>query len=337
MATTLTIGDLRVVPGEKRYGWYTLGHRPDGSEIRLGVILVKGTKDGPTLYMHGGIHGDEYEGPDAILQVMDRLVPTTCAGTVIAIPFVNPSALESGTRKGLFDQGDLNRFFPGKSRGYFSDQLCKIIIDEFVSKADYLIDIHSNGENFMHLPHVLYVKGDSPAAQVSLELAKVYGAPYLHGGPAWPNVIRMYAVSQGIPAITPEIGGEGRLRAAETHMNIRGIRNVMRHIGILEGDLEGLPDEQTLVQGDPEGEYLNAHTGGLLRTWVGLGDQVKQGDRLGVLINPLGQTMEEIRTPHTGIVMGMRTKPHTLPGDWTYFVGKVTGCTNPSDIGKRRQ
>lgn len=323
--STVIIGALEVRLGEKQYGWHTVTHRPDGSPIRLPIIVALGVKSGPTLYMHGGIHGDEYEGPEAILRVMAEFDPTSSAGTVIAIPFVNPTALEFGTRKGAIDQGDLNRFFPGKTRGYFSDQLAKTIIDDYVSKADYLIDIHSNGENFMHLPHVLYVKDDSLAARESLALAKVYGVPYLHGGPAWPNVIRMYAVRQGIPAITPEIGGEGRLREPETQLNVCGIRNVMRHIGIIEGELEGIPDQYIKVEGDPEGEYWNCHTGGVLRSHVQLGDQVEAGDLLGVLVNPLGEAMEEIRAPISGIIMGMRTKPHTVAGDWTYFVGKITG------------
>jgi predicted deacylase len=284
--------------------------------------------------MHGGIHGDEYEGPEAILRVMGEFDAAASTGTVIAVPFVNPSALEFGTRKGSFDQGDLNRFFPGKTTGYFSDQLCKVIIDDFVSRADYLIDIHSNGENLMHLPHVLYVKDTSAAAQQSLALAKVYGIPYLHGGPAWPNVIRMEAVRRGIPAITPEIGGEGRLREAETLMNVRGIRNVMRHVGILEGDADDLPERYTLIESHPSGEYANSRTGGLLRTRVQLGDTVEEGEVLGVLVNPLGEVVEEIRALHAGIVMGMRTKPHTLPGDWTYFVGKVTGSSEAG--GARR-
>ena len=321
----VTIGGVTANPGEARRGWRTVALRPDGSPVRLGVIVARGARPGPTLYLQGGIHGDEYEGPEAILRVMADFDASASSGTVVAIPFVNPSALESGTRKGSFDQGDLNRFFPGKTIGYFSDQLCKVIVDDFVGRADYLIDIHSNGENFMHLPHVLYVKDTSPAAQRSLELAKIYGTPYLHGGPAWPNVIRMEAVRRGVPAITPEIGGEGRLREAETLMNVRGIRNVMRHLGILEGDPDDLPERYTMVESHPSGEYVNSLTGGLLRTRVQLGDAVQEGDVLGVLVNPLGEAVGEIRAPQAGIVMGMRTKPHTLPGDWTYFVGRITG------------
>jgi len=325
----LTIGDLVVGPGERRAGWYPLAHRPDGSPVRLPLIVIRGTRSGPTLYVHGGIHGDEYEGPEAILRVTERLDASSVAGTVIAVPFVNPPALEGGTRRSSFDQGDLNRFFPGKARGFFSDQLCKVIIDEFVSRANYLIDIHSNGENFMHLPHVLYVNDPSPAARQSLEMAKAYGVQYLHGGPAWPNVIRMEAVRRGIPAITPEIGGEGRLREAETQMDVRGILNVMRYLGMLEGPLESLPDAYTMVEGHRDGEYMNTRTGGLLRSRVSLGASVREGEVLGVLVNPLGEIMEELRAVQDGTVMGMRTKPHTLPGDWTYFVGKIVGQAGP--------
>ncbi|MCC6945288.1 MAG: succinylglutamate desuccinylase/aspartoacylase family protein [Thermomicrobiales bacterium] len=181
MVAAEVIGGIETRPGALSRGWLTVAHRPDGSPIRLGVHVIRGASKGPTLYVHGGIHG-EYEGPEAILRLMSTLDPADIHGTLIGVPFVNPAALETGTRKGIYDQGDLNRFFPGKEIGYFSDLLCKLIIDEFVTRADYLIDIHSNGENLLHLPHVLYVDDETDAAAMSLELAKAYGTSLLHGG-----------------------------------------------------------------------------------------------------------------------------------------------------------
>ena len=75
------------------------------------VFIFEGRKDGPTIILQAGIHGDEVAGVHA-LQEMVSEQPQLQRGRLIIIPIMNPNAYRSRSRKapgGL----DLNRCFPG--------------------------------------------------------------------------------------------------------------------------------------------------------------------------------------------------------------------------------
>src|SRR3546814_20016688 len=83
-----------------------------------GAILIPFTVirngDGPTALFTGGNHGDEYEGPIAILDMARSLDPATVTGRVILLPTMNYPAVRGGRRTSPIDGGNLNRLFPGQ-------------------------------------------------------------------------------------------------------------------------------------------------------------------------------------------------------------------------------
>jgi hypothetical protein len=54
--------------------------------------------------------------------------------------------------------------------------------------------------------------------------------------------------------------------------------------------------------------------GGLLFTRVGLGEQVDGGQVLGVVVDPLGGTRQEVRAMQAGRVIGMAWSQVVIPG-----------------------
>src|SRR3546814_1837196 len=80
-------------------------------------ITVIRNGDGPTALFTGGNHGDEYEGPIAILDLARSLEPAEIGGRVILLPMMNFPAVRSGRRTSPIDSGNLNRLFPGKPDG----------------------------------------------------------------------------------------------------------------------------------------------------------------------------------------------------------------------------
>src|SRR3546814_12939789 len=75
-------------------------------------ITVIRNGDGPTALFTGGNHGDEYEGPIAILDLARSLEPAEIGGRVILLPMMNFPAVRSGRRTSPSDSGNLNRMFP---------------------------------------------------------------------------------------------------------------------------------------------------------------------------------------------------------------------------------
>ena len=64
-----------------------LGYHP------IPIISVKGSA-GPTVLIIGGTHGDEFEGPAAIMRLVDTLRPSDVTGQILFIPGLNQTAVQ---------------------------------------------------------------------------------------------------------------------------------------------------------------------------------------------------------------------------------------------------
>lgn len=105
-------------------------------------FVKKGVKSGPTVYVVGGVHGDEPIG----LKVIRELKSLTVARGILVLIIAHPKAL---AKKKRFLQTDLNRSFNGKSKA-IEERLAKKLVKEF-AQADFLIDIHATNSNFKEL------------------------------------------------------------------------------------------------------------------------------------------------------------------------------------------
>ena len=102
--------------------WLPVTTLASGFELRLPVHVITGAQPGPTLGITAGIHGDEYLPIEAIRRVVEQLDPAQLSGTVLAIPVVNPLAIEAQTRHTPIDMQNLNRVFPGARPAAEEDQ-----------------------------------------------------------------------------------------------------------------------------------------------------------------------------------------------------------------------
>jgi uncharacterized protein len=110
---------------------------------------------GPTVLLTGGNHGDEYEGPVALMRLLHEGVFDEVNGTVIVIPALNCPAYRSGTRTSPIDRVNLNRAFPGKRDGTVTEMLAHYVETVLLPLADYAIDIHSGGLSLNYLPTLI--------------------------------------------------------------------------------------------------------------------------------------------------------------------------------------
>src|ERR1051325_3328 len=99
-------------PG-KSFEWLPITTLASGMDLRLPIHRVVGAQPGPTLGITAGIHGDEYLPIEVVRQLIQQLDPAQLSGTIVAIPVVNPLAIESQTRNTPIDMNNLNRVFPG--------------------------------------------------------------------------------------------------------------------------------------------------------------------------------------------------------------------------------
>lgn len=319
MAAGIEIADLKVRPGEKTRGYLPVAARGDSTSIRLPLLVANGLQEGPTLVVSGGVHGDEYEGPEAIRRVWRQLDPRQLKGILLSVPVVNVPAFEVGTRESPIDHLNMNRIFPGRQDGFISERIAHLFFHEVVLRADYFLDLHAGGKAFAMAPLVVYLEvGDEQFRAREFAFAKATGIDLLWkgtGGWASPHV---EAAKRGIPAVLAEIGQEGRCSEPMVELATRTIMNLMNHIGMMEGTPEPA-GERTIVRGT----YMHAEAGGSFFPRTQLRQTVKRGDTVGVITDLFGDIVETVQAPCDGIICSIRTLPSIRPGEWTVFVGEL--------------
>ena len=83
-------------------------------------IVSSRNGEGQTILLTGGNHGDEYEGPIALMKLARSIEASDIRGQVIIIPALNFPAFLSGTRLSPIDGVNMNRAFPGERDGSVS-------------------------------------------------------------------------------------------------------------------------------------------------------------------------------------------------------------------------
>lgn len=285
--------------------------------VRLPLLTVAGAKPGPTLALTGGIHGDEFEGPAAILRFVDGLDPARLRGTVIAMPVANPPALRAISRISPVDGANLARVFPGRADGSVSEQIAEIVDRELIARADFFLDLHTGGVRYAMPTMAGYYTGDPR----SLAAARAFGAPVIWGHDVIPPGRTLSScLARGIPFLYTEGRGGGRVDTSDAMVFERGLRNVARHLGMLDGELEGERSPRHLLgDGNVDRGATCLHDGLFFRA-VELLDTVRAGDLIGRVVGYDGVALSEYRAESAGVVAMIRMSPPVLSGEPLYLI-----------------
>lgn len=322
MKKTFNIAGLSVEPGKKERGMLEIAKRATGQPIFIPIFLINGIDDGPIILFDGGVHGDEFDGPEAIRQSFKEIDPKKIKGLWIGVPEVNVPAFENGTRTNIVDHLNLNRYMPGKPHGFLTEMIAYKFMTEIAYKADYVIDFHGGGNVFAIAPISVWREmGSAKTIEQAKRLAIATGTKYVwHGGAGWGGTVAQESVKKEIPSITVELGGEGRVSEYYLKLALKALYNIMKEMGMLEGKPE-IPEKQILV----EGAFMHCQVGGLFRSYVKLEDKLKKGEPIGEIINVFGDVQQVIEAPDDGIVSILRTFPLVQPGDQIVMLGSVKG------------
>jgi N-alpha-acetyl-L-2,4-diaminobutyrate deacetylase len=285
-----------------QHGHLRLPYSRDDSawgSVMIPICVVK-NGSGPTALLTGANHGDEYEGPLALFDLARRLTPGEVSGTVIIVPAMNYPAFKSATRTSPIDKVNMNRAFPGKPDGTVTQKIVDYFQRELLPRADLVLDFHSGGKTLDFLPwcaaHVLPDKAQQAASFAAVE---AFAAPWSVRMTEI-DAVGMYdtaAEEMGKIFITTELGGGGTSTAHSVRIARRGVRNVLKHAGILAGDVERAP---TAWLDMPDGCFSFAKGDGLVETTVDLGEAVEAG-QVVARIHPIGSTGEAPQDVRAGI------------------------------------
>ncbi len=243
--------------------------------VTLDVFHWKGSPLGKTAVITAGIHGDEYEGPAAIAEFIAALDPAKLCGSLTAVPVANPPAFTAGTRTNP-DGLNLARCFPGNPAGQPTERLATALFERLADGADYLIDLHSGGVEYVFLP-VAGFYGEPSRENPSFSAAMQFGLPALWQLPPTDGVLSWEASKRGTVAIGNEYRGAGQLSIEGAAAYRDGIFRCLAHWGMYETP-QSPPEGRQLLLGD----WQLARASGLFRAHVSLGQRVAAGQILAV-------------------------------------------------------
>jgi len=304
----------RIGPGESRDLSILVGESYSGMSVRIPIHVRRGVADGPVLFVTAALHGDEINGTGVVRALIRDESATPLRGAVILVPVVNVLAFERHSRY-LPDRRDLTRCFPGLRKGSLSSRMARIIFEEIVSRADYGIDLHTAAIRRTNYPNV---RGDlaDPAVR---RLAKAFGAEFVVDGVGPKGALRREACRAGCATILMEGGEVWKVEPSIVETSLRGIRNVMIELGMLEGEPRRPAFEVVLKKT----RWMRADRAGFLRFHVAPGDVVAKDAPLATNTSLLGRPGEVIRAPFDGAVLGMTTLPSVGPGEPVFHLARL--------------
>lgn len=304
---SITIGETTVSPGTRVNVDLPVADLYTSTSLHMPVQVICGRKAGPVLFVSAAIHGDELNGVEIIRRLLKRKTLQSIRGTLLAVPIVNVHGFLDQSRY-LPDRRDLNRSFPGSPKGSIAARLANLFIKQIVSKADYGVDLHTGAINRSNLPQIR-ANLDDPE---TLDLAKTFGVPVIINSDIRDGSLRACASDRGLPVLIYEAGEALRFDEVSIRAGLRGILNVMRHIGMLPKRKDAKQVTPVIAKST---SWVRAPDSGIVSAKIKLGKSVRKGQRLALISDTLGDKEEYVIAPFDGIVIGQDNLPLAHEGD----------------------
>ncbi len=261
-----------------------------------------------------GIHGDEFEGQYICYEIARRLMEhkDQFTGTVDIYPALNPLGLDIAERNIPRLDMDMNRMFPGREGGTTMERAAAAVVQDLAG-ADMCLDVHASD---------IFVK-EIPQVRVSEEFADKL-LPYaklLNTDMVWMNASATVHESTlahsmnmlGVPTLVVEMGVGTRIDVGYGNQVIEGIFNLMKEIGMWEGEVGNI--QYPAISTDGEVEFIRSETVGVFLPAIAHNHYVKKGDKLGEIVSPLeGKILAEIMAGKSGLVFTLREYPFVRKG-----------------------
>ena len=303
------VGQLELPRSTNTSGW---------SHLFIPIVSINGG-DGPVALVIGGVHGDEPEGQIAALRLARETDPDDVLGRLIVVPCASPEASRAFTR--LWPSGaNFNRSFPGSPDGPPDRQLADFFTRFLIPRADVVIDMHSGGRSGLCPPwSEMHWVEDPTQRRAMVEAMLAWGTDYhfvyidIAGG----GLLVGEAERQGKVVVSTELGGGGHVTASTHRIAREGLANVLRHVGVLRGEVAHRTTSPVIGRATDVENYLLAPESGLWETFVDLGERVAAGDPVGQIhfLERPDREPAVVRAENDGIVFVVRAIAPTEQGD----------------------
>lgn len=273
-----------------------------------------------------GTHGDELEG-QFVCYELNRIIRENrehLKGIVDIYPALNPLGIDSISRGiPMFDL-DMNRIFPGSDKGAMSEYVAHKIIED-IKGSDLCIDIHASNIFLMEIPQVRISEITAEklvpyAKKLNVDLVWIHAAATV-----LESTLAHSLNTAGVPTLVVEMGVGMRITKKYCGQLITGILNLMKEMGIWDGDIFGQVHDP-IISIDKKVGFLNAETSGIFVPAVEHGVVVDEGAHIGDIISPLtGEVQNRVEACIAGKVFTIREYPVVYEGS---LLARILGGVN---------
>ncbi len=286
------------------------------TDISMPVHVIRSRNDGPTIFISAAVHGDELNGIEIIRRLINRKSLRLSKGTVIFVPMVNVYGVLNQSRY-MPDRRDLNRCFPGSPKGSLAGIVANKFLSEIVKHCQYGIDLHTGAIHRSNLPQVRANLDDKETR----ELAEIFGVPVLLNSNLRDGSLRESAVESGTKILLYEAGQALRFDELSIRAGIRGIQNVLAHLGMIKRKKQSHSSKLTVSPFIANtSSWTRANASGIVNSLKNLDDKVKKGDRLASIGSPLGEVFDSVHASRSGIIIGKQNIPLVQEGDAMFHI-----------------
>ena len=280
---------------------------------QLPVRVIRGKKDGPTVFISAAIHGDELNGIEIIRRLRKLEILQDLEGTIILVPIVNIYGVMNLSRY-LPDRRDLNRHFPGIEKGSLAARIADIFFNEVVKKCDLGIDLHTASIHKSNLPQIRTNLDN----KYTFRLATAFEAPVVLHSELRDGSLRAVAQEVGVPILLYEAGEALRFDEQSIRIGVKGIVNVLVANGMLPNVSTRKSKKLPVIVRNSS--WLRATDSGIIRTVKALGDTVREGEIIAYINEPLNDKIYEVLAPYDGIIIGKSEMPLIQEGDAVFHI-----------------
>jgi len=335
--TSTAFTDVDFDKSGKQVGFVRIPHSPhkDAWGNTAIPIAVIANGKGPTVILQGGNHGDEYEGPIVIGEIIRDLPVEDIQGRIICLPAVNAPAVRAGRRTSPDDGLNLNRTFPGDPIGSITEQISAYVSDIVFPMADAFLDLHSGGSSLDIIPSAI-VEPATDARHHARNVAAVraFNAPMtvVIDNLGDPRTSTATSVRAGLTTVGTEMGGGGTVSREAVKVCRNGVRNVLAHLGVL-AEPATRPDAEPgviLKIPGPDG-FVFAGSDGIFENFHPLGATVRAGQEAGRIhhLTDPGRPSEVLKFGADGVLYGQRHPALVEPGNCCLVVAAPYEGTLP--------
>jgi predicted deacylase len=300
------------------------------------LTVINGTKETikrnlSGVAVFGGTHGNEYEGQIAVKHLCHDLEPSEMRGRVVLVPQLSETACRAHQRRSPEDGVNMNRAFPGNPMGTLSYRISNFVKTKIFPQVKVVIDIHAGGnEAVFPLCTSFHPLANPKQHEETASVARLFDTPFVfvYSRQMASGLLSDEAEEEGKITIGGEFGYAESANPKGVRHAYEGTKNVLRHYGLMEGDIVRIDPQRgsapRLVQAPYLSDYVPAPRSGIWEPLVEPGAEVRENQIIGRLHDFSDHSSPglEIRAHKAGVMITLHFATKCEKGVTLYVIGE---------------